>query len=128
MKMPVPTTRSRFVFCVRNDAYPASLEVGKFYRTLSDAAGKAKGLVRIVDESGEDYLYPSDLFIPMSQVGRDALEKLSNETLKQREAHARARSESQASRTLRTQARQATKRDQARAAAHSRSLRTAKKG
>jgi len=54
-----------FLLCVRNDNYPASLEVRKVYRTLPDSKAAAKRFVRVVDESGEDYLYPADFFVPI---------------------------------------------------------------
>ena len=47
--------RARFVVCVRNTGYPASLEVRKIYRALSDRSAKRHDMLRIVDESGEDY-------------------------------------------------------------------------
>jgi len=53
----------RYVLCVENGGYAASLEVRKVYRVLPDAAAEARGLVRVVDESGEDYLYPRELFV-----------------------------------------------------------------
>lgn len=59
------TQRARFVLCTDNSGFPAALEVRKLYRVLPDAAAKKRGLLRIVDESGEDYLYPSDLFVPI---------------------------------------------------------------
>jgi hypothetical protein len=46
------------VVCVNNDSYPASLERRRIYIALRDAAAKMDGLLRIVGESGEDYLYP----------------------------------------------------------------------
>ena len=49
-----------FVVCVRNEGFEASLEVRKLYRVIPDP--KAESLIRVVDESGEDYLYPEDLF------------------------------------------------------------------
>jgi hypothetical protein len=52
----------KFVVCVQNDEYPASLEVRKLYQVLSDRDAAAHGQVRVIDESGEDYLYPSDYF------------------------------------------------------------------
>lgn len=58
-------TSQVFLLCVRNDAYPASLEVRKVYRALPDAGAAAKGFVRVVDESGEDYLYPESWFVPV---------------------------------------------------------------
>jgi hypothetical protein len=54
---------SRFLFCIKNGAYPASLEVCKVYQALPDAAAEARNYVRVIDESGEDYLYPSDCFV-----------------------------------------------------------------
>jgi hypothetical protein len=45
-----------------NDGYPASLEVRKIYALLADAAAEKHGLLRVVDESGEDYLYPKKQF------------------------------------------------------------------
>jgi len=55
--------RRRFVLCVDNTGYPASLEVRKVYRVLPDAAAARHGLVRVIDESGEDYLYPEKFFV-----------------------------------------------------------------
>jgi hypothetical protein len=55
----------RYVVCVRNDGYPEALELRKLYRVLPDAqAAKVKHL-RVVDESGEDYLYPREFFAPV---------------------------------------------------------------
>ena len=58
------TTRVKrsYVVCVSNEGYSASLEPRKVYRSLPDARGKKLGLVRVVDESGEDYLYPKASF------------------------------------------------------------------
>jgi hypothetical protein len=58
-------TRSRFVICVDNEEYPASLERHKIYRLLPDEEAEQEGDVRIVDESGENYLYPADYFLPV---------------------------------------------------------------
>ncbi len=52
----------RFVVCVENSEYPASLELHKIYRVLPDQGAKREGDLRIVDESGEDYLYPAEWF------------------------------------------------------------------
>jgi len=57
--------KERFVVCVRNDAYPASLERRKIYRMLPDPDAQRHGQVRVVDESGDDYLYPASLFLPI---------------------------------------------------------------
>ena len=51
-----------YAVCVNNDDYPASLEVGKIYRTLPDDHAEKHNLVRVVDESFEDYLYPDTYF------------------------------------------------------------------
>jgi hypothetical protein len=58
---PKPTTS--FVVCVDNDGYAASLEARKIYRVIPDARAAAHRMLRIVDESGEDYLYPVDRFV-----------------------------------------------------------------
>ncbi|MGE5443572.1 MAG: hypothetical protein ACM3SR_03100 [Ignavibacteriales bacterium] len=55
----------RFAICIKNEDYPASLEVRKIYEVIPDAKAAKHGLVRIIDESGEDYLYPADYFIPI---------------------------------------------------------------
>lgn len=52
----------RFVICLSNDKTPASLEARKVYERLRDATAEADGMLRIVDESGEDYLHPAHLF------------------------------------------------------------------
>jgi hypothetical protein len=52
----------QFVVCIRNDGYPVALEKRKIYVTLRDAAAEREGLLRIVDESGQDYLYPKAFF------------------------------------------------------------------
>jgi hypothetical protein len=51
------------VLCVRNDGHPASLDLGKLYSCLRDLDAEQHAMRRIVDESGEDYLYPRDWFI-----------------------------------------------------------------
>ncbi len=55
----------RFAVCVRNEGYEASLELHKIYRIVSDLEADKEGDVRVVDESGEDYLYPADWFVPI---------------------------------------------------------------
>jgi hypothetical protein len=54
-----------YVLCVKNQGFKASLELRKIYRTLPDDRGTSHGLIRVVDESGEDYLYPADMFVPV---------------------------------------------------------------
>ncbi len=53
----------RYLLCVNNKGHRASLEVRKIYRTLPDAEAAGHGLVRVVDESGEDYLFPESYFL-----------------------------------------------------------------
>ncbi|MBI3823153.1 MAG: hypothetical protein HY289_10805 [Planctomycetes bacterium] len=53
----------KFLLCVKNDDYPASLEVRKIYRVIPDEAAAGRHFVRIVDESGDDYLYPESYFL-----------------------------------------------------------------
>jgi len=53
---------SRFVVCLVNRGYPASLVVRRLYPVLPDAVGDKHDMIRIVDESGEDYLYPKKMF------------------------------------------------------------------
>ena len=53
---------TRFLVCVKNDGYPASLEVRKIYQALADPEAARHSLVRVVDKSGEDYLYPQAFF------------------------------------------------------------------
>jgi hypothetical protein len=55
-------TQKLLVICIDNEGYPASLERRKFYVMLRDPAAEKQGLFRIVDESGEDYLYPKAFF------------------------------------------------------------------
>src|SRR5574337_2016157 len=57
---------ARFVVCVRNDEYPASLEARELYRVLPDTSALKRGLLRVVDESGGDYLYPARYFLPVA--------------------------------------------------------------
>jgi len=51
------------VICVKNDGYAVSLERRKLYVALADARAAKHGQLRVVDESGEDYLYPQEFFV-----------------------------------------------------------------
>lgn len=57
---------NRYVICASNEGYPASLEVGKVYRVLPDADADQHEEVRVVDEEGEDYVYPRSFFEPIN--------------------------------------------------------------
>lgn len=53
----------RFAVCIRNSGYSASLELRKLYEVLDDPRAEEDGFIRVVDESGEDYLFPNDMFV-----------------------------------------------------------------
>jgi hypothetical protein len=54
-----------FVVCVKNTDYPSSLELRKLYQVVSDRAAAKHHQIRVIDESGEDYLYPEGYFVPV---------------------------------------------------------------
>ena len=54
---------NEFVVCVRNEGYEASLELRKIYQVVPDTGAARHHLLRVIDESGEDYLYPQDFFL-----------------------------------------------------------------
>ena len=56
----------QFVICLDNKGYPASLEMGKLYRSIPDEEAEAECLVRVIDESGEDYAFAAKRFHPIS--------------------------------------------------------------
>ena len=56
-------TAPHFAICVDNAEYPASLELHRVYRVLPDKDAEREGDLRVVDESGEDYLYPMGFFV-----------------------------------------------------------------
>jgi hypothetical protein len=56
----------QLVVCIDNEGYPASLEKRKIYVLLRDPVAEKRGLLRIIDESGDDYLYPKVLFRPIA--------------------------------------------------------------
>lgn len=51
-----------FVVCIENTGFPASLEKRKLYLSVPDSEAEQASLIRVIDESGEDYLYPKELF------------------------------------------------------------------
>ncbi|MEZ2228355.1 MAG: hypothetical protein ACBR50_19040 [Microcoleus sp.] len=65
----------KFVVCINNQDYSASLEVRKIYQVLPDTQANANQMIRVIDESGEDYLYPSGYFmlIELSEPVQQAL-------------------------------------------------------
>lgn len=56
---------AQFVICVRNNDYPASLQLWKVYRVLPDEKGARHNMLRVIDESGEDYLFSASYFVPV---------------------------------------------------------------
>ena len=56
----------RFVVCINNEDYPASLELNKIYHVVTDSEIEADGEMRIIDESGEDYIYPAEWFVDVN--------------------------------------------------------------
>ena len=61
MKKPI----ARYLVCIKDGGYPEALEPRKLYRVLPDALAARVDQVRVIDESGEDYLYPKSLFAPV---------------------------------------------------------------
>jgi hypothetical protein len=59
-------SRKQYVVCIDNTGYEVSLERGKIYEVLQDPVGAGHGYLRITDESGEDYLFESEYFLPIT--------------------------------------------------------------
>ena len=68
-------TQHQFAICVQNEGYPVSLELWKVYRVLPDKKAAKHQLVRVIDESGEDYLYDESWFVPIKlpQAAKEAM-------------------------------------------------------
>jgi hypothetical protein len=58
--------KNKIVICIDNADYPAALEKFKLYSNIPDPKAEQQNMIRVVDESGEDYLYPTTLFQPLS--------------------------------------------------------------
>ena len=56
---------NEFVVCVRNEGYEAALELRKIYQIIPDSSAERHNLMKVIDESGEDYLYPQSFFLPI---------------------------------------------------------------
>jgi hypothetical protein len=63
--MATRSTRKRFVVCLRNKGYEVSLERRKIYQVLPDPDAANHKQIRVINESGEDYLYPQNFFAPI---------------------------------------------------------------
>ncbi|MGZ5442739.1 MAG: hypothetical protein ACXW5U_11995 [Thermoanaerobaculia bacterium] len=56
----------QFAICIHNGEYAGTLELRKVYEVLQDLDAADRNYVRVIDESGEDYLYPQSWFVPVS--------------------------------------------------------------
>lgn len=59
-------SKRHLVICIDNSGYEAALERCKIYEAVADLASAKQGLLRVIDESGEDYLYPESMFVEVS--------------------------------------------------------------
>ena len=57
-----PSPTNQFAVCLNNEGYKASLEIGKIYRVIPDETAEINGLIRVIDESGEDYAFSENRF------------------------------------------------------------------
>ena len=62
--------RPAYVVCIERGEYRIDLHVGKLYRTARSERNDPPHLLRVIDESGEDYLYPADWFVPIDVPAR----------------------------------------------------------
>ena len=71
--------KPQFAICIKNDGYPASLQLCKVYRVLPDEKGARHNMIRVIDESGEDYLFSASYFVPVElpQAAKSAILALS---------------------------------------------------
>jgi len=63
-------TEPHFVVCIKNKNYAASLELRKLYQVVADAGAAEHHQIRVIDESGEDYLFPEEYFVPVQLAER----------------------------------------------------------
>jgi hypothetical protein len=70
--------KKHFMICVNNRGYEASLELRKIYEVISDKTAEKHHQLRVIDESGEDYLFPEDYFAPirLPSVTKEKLEMM----------------------------------------------------
>ena len=61
--METLSSQLRFAVCINNAAYPDDLKVRTIYQILPDESAAKSSYIRVVDETGEDYLYPAELFV-----------------------------------------------------------------
>ncbi|MGD1702496.1 hypothetical protein [Dapis sp. BLCC M229] len=63
--MSHPHIESKFAICINNKNYPTSLEIRKIYQVIPDTTASKHQMIRVINESNKDYLYPSNYFIPI---------------------------------------------------------------
>ena len=63
--LDVSATGRQFAVCIRNEGHEESLELRKIYEVLGDVLGESHGMIRVIDEEEEDYLYPREWFLPI---------------------------------------------------------------
>ncbi|HLA34184.1 MAG TPA: hypothetical protein VJ001_04875 [Rhodocyclaceae bacterium] len=56
----------KWTVCIKNSGYEASLETRKLYKVEGDPKAESIGMIRVIDESGESYLYPAEMFAPIA--------------------------------------------------------------
>src|SRR5687768_12372246 len=61
----IQSSEHLFAVCVHNDGYPASLEVRKLCQVMEDPSAGAHHYIKVIDETGDNYLYPEDYFMPV---------------------------------------------------------------
>jgi hypothetical protein len=66
MAMTKSASKRQLVVCVKNEGYEVSLELRKIYVAIEDEEAKSRRMVRVIDESGDDYLYPQKFFLSIS--------------------------------------------------------------
>ena len=58
--------KAKFALCIDDGGYPEALEPRKFYEVVKDVEAESEGMIRVIDESGEDYLYPKSCFVELA--------------------------------------------------------------
>ena len=75
----IKSDTQRYVLCVSNEKYPASLEARMIYQCVPNPQAEAHGQIRVIDESGEDYLYPQEFFLPI-EIPKEATRAFAQES------------------------------------------------
>ena len=75
----IKSDTQRYVLCVSNEKYSASLEARKIYQCIPDNKAEAQRQIRVIDESGEDYLYPREFFLPI-EIPKEAIRAFAQES------------------------------------------------